>query len=87
MATCNVHKWVTEVAEFDSDAPGLELLLDKNEKSKKKWKEAIHNIQEKFLDDVFDINSKVERTAFITAIIKTESWLFDAKEIRQRVLV
>ena len=44
MGTCNVHKWVTEVADFDTDASGYEILLEKTDRNKKQWKDAIHNI-------------------------------------------
>jgi hypothetical protein len=47
---------------------GLNPALEKNNDSKANWKEAVTNIQEKFLDDVFDVNSKIDRDVFIKTV-------------------
>ncbi len=63
MGTANIHRWATHL--LPNNPSGANDDFEKNDDNKRKWKEAIVNIQEKFLDEVFDVNSKIPREDFL----------------------
>ena len=53
--------------------------------TKAHWQEAIQDIQDKFLDDVFDVSAKIKREEFIRLVTNKQSYVFKPQEIRKRV--
>jgi len=45
----------------------------------------LEDIRNSFLDDVFDIHSKIQREDFIKLLSKKQSYLFKPNEIRKKV--
>ena len=70
MGTSNIHRWSQMYGNMENSNKGIDNMMDKNDKNQKDWKLVISHIQEKFLDDVFDVNSKIERQEFINKVSK-----------------
>jgi hypothetical protein len=57
--------------------------LNKTEDNEDAWNTAIEAIEEKFLDDVFDVNSKIDRKDFIKLVANKQNFLFRTTELRK----
>jgi hypothetical protein len=66
MPTANLHRWCSDFGDPDMLFGTIEEF--NKDKYKRQWKEVIEAIQEKFLDDVFDVNSKIPREDFIKLV-------------------
>ena len=45
----------------------------------------IEDIRERFLDDVFDVKAKLLRKDYMKLVQKKGTWIYDSREIRNRV--
>jgi len=86
MATSSTHRWTHEFGDYEGVSVGIVPEFEKTKENAKDWKEVIERIQEKFLDDVFDVNSKVERKEFINTVAKKQTFLFKPSEIKKMVI-
>jgi len=68
MGTSNIHKWAKLYGNKSNK--GVVEIFEKNDSQVKEWKKVIEIIKEKFLDDVFDVSSKIERKEFIMKVSK-----------------
>ena len=76
MPTCYVATWCKEL--------GLE--QDDEFKNLKEWQDiAIDMYENDFLDQIFDVQSKVTREEFMQSIESKYNWLFKAKEVRKKL--
>ena len=68
MATLCIHTWSQQLGDQTVKHVGVrnEFDVTNNEEAKEKWDDVIDNVKEKFLDDVFGVNSKITRKEFIT---------------------
>mmetsp|Transcript_13870 Transcript_13870/g.10004 ORF Transcript_13870/g.10004 Transcript_13870/m.10004 type:complete len:145 (+) Transcript_13870:441-875(+) len=84
MASCNIHRWSTTL--LPGHPSGGNPDLEKTSKNAKKWKEALGEIQDEFLDKIFDVESKVEREFFIKKVANEQNYIFKPNELRQKIL-
>jgi hypothetical protein len=82
MASSNIHKWTTEFSEYEGVTQGIVPEFEKTNLNLRVWQEVTSIIEEKFLDEVFDINSRIDREAFISQVEKDQKFLFNPKEIK-----
>ncbi len=75
MATANIHRWTVAYGD-NTIEKGLLPAFDKNNETRANWKEVVANIQERFLDEVFDVNSKIDRDMFIKRVSTQQNYLF-----------
>ena len=61
-------------------------MFDANDSNKQKFKDAVEEIKSTFLDEVFDVSSKISREDFIKQVAKKQNFLFKAGEIRKKVI-
>ena len=85
MGTANIHKWTIMYGDY-TITKGINPKLEKNGDTNDQWKEAINNIQEKFLDDVFDVNSKIPRDEFIKSVSYKQNFLFKPAEMKKLII-
>ena len=51
-----------------------------------KLKQTCEEMFEEFLDEVFDVSSRVTRQTFMEQLVKNSKYLFNPSELRQKVL-
>ena len=83
-ATINCHEWLVEYGD-PNDGSGLKPAFDKSKETAEKFEEVIETIYEKFLDDVFDIHSRIKKQDFIDKVEDDYSWLFNPDSIRRKM--
>ena len=77
MATVDLQNWIKEICP---ERGGLDERFNIDDE---KFDEIVEVIQEQFLDEVFDVNSKIARNDFISSVSQKQNYLFNAKEIRK----
>lgn len=87
IATAWIHKWSQELGEADVKDKDVVPSLNKTDDNAEKWSAAIETIQEKFLDDVFDVHSKMDRKDFIKQVATKQAWLFKPDQIRKQIII
>jgi hypothetical protein len=63
MASSVIHEWSQEFGDEDVKDSGINPVFGTS--SSKDWKNAISEIEEEFLDQVFDVQSRIKREEFI----------------------
>eukprot|EP00347_Sterkiella_histriomuscorum_P018693 403344536 len=86
LASVQIHKWSQEVGDEEVKNVGIEQInMRDSQLEKERWDQVYENIQEKFLDQIFDIHSRIKREEFIQAVVKKANYLFKPAEIRKRI--
>ena len=83
MASSVIHEWSQDFGDDEVKSAGIDQVFGNS--SSNDLKRAIEEIEEEFLDQVFDVQSRIKREEFIKEVSKKAAFLYKPAEIRRRI--